>query len=153
MDGDLVRSSEDLNSKKIEYEQLQVQRKEKEREEGIKNELSKRAALALETRNALKSVYDEFTNEIKRLIGKTATEYFKELIDEQGRDTFNQIVVNDDYSIQILDRWGKPFLANISAGQRQIMSISFIAALAKAAEKKGVFEMPFFMDSFWKIIK
>jgi len=140
-----IRSSEDLSLSKSEYEKLQIQRKEKEREEGIKNELSKRADLALETRDALKTVYDEFTDEVKKLIGKTATEYFKELIDEQGRNTFHQIIVNDDYSIQILDRWEKPFLANISAGQRQIMSISFILALAKAAGKD--FEMPFFMDT------
>lgn len=144
---ELSRSSDDLISSKNEYEKLKIQLKEKEREEGFKNELSKRAALALETRDALKTVYDEFTDEVKKLIGRIATEYFKELIDEQGRNTFHQIIVNEDYSIQILDRWGKPFLANISAGQRQIMSISFILALAKAAGKDGIFEMPFFMDT------
>ena len=57
------------------------------------------------------------------------------------------VVVNSDYSIQVYDRWQKPFLANISAGQRQIMSIAFIAALAGAAAGTQVFEMPLFMDT------
>ena len=130
-----------------EHERLLAQRKEKEREEGLKNELSRRAALVSDTHSALTEVHAEFTREIKRTIGKSATEFFKELIDAQGGQTLNQIIVNEDYSIQILDRWGKPFLANISAGQRQIMSVSFIAALAKAAATGLVFEMPFFMDS------
>ncbi len=128
-----------------ECQTLQIQRKEKEREEGVRNELSIKADLASETHTALSDVYNEFTDEIKKVIGKSATEYFKILIDKQGREALRQIVVDDDYSIQIFDRWGKPFLANISAGQRQIMSISFIAALAKAAAEH--FEMPFFMDS------
>jgi len=130
-----------------EHEGLLAQRKEKEREEGIKNELSRRAALVFETHQALKEVYNEFTQDIKTAIGKSATEFFKKLIDSEGVQTLQQIIVNEDYSIQILDRWEKPFLANISAGQRQIMSISFIAALAKAAATGDIFEMPFFMDS------
>ena len=53
-----------------------------------------------------------------------------------------KIVVEDDYSLQVLDPWGKPFLANISAGQRQVASISFILALARAAAGGQVLEMP-----------
>jgi DNA sulfur modification protein DndD len=126
---------------------LENKRKEEERKEGIKSELSKRAALASETHAALCAIYDEFAEEIKRVIGESSTEYFQQFIDREGAETLRQIIVNNDYSLQILDRWGRPFLADISAGQRQIMSISFIAALAKAAAKGDIFEMPFFMDT------
>lgn len=130
-----------------EYERLIAQRREKEKEEKIKNELSERALLASKAREALGTVHDEFTKEIKTLIGESATQIFNQLIDIESRETLHRIIVNDDYSIQILDKWGKPFLANISAGQRQIMSISFIAALAKAAAHSDILEMPLFMDS------
>lgn len=143
LEAERIVDLDELNELEDEYEKLQVQRKEKEREEGIKNELSQRAALSSEANAALCAVHKEFTKEIKRLIGESATEYFRQFIDKQGFEMLRKIIVNDDYSIQILDRWGKPFLADISAGQRQIMSISFIAALAKSAAK----EMPFFMDS------
>lgn len=130
-----------------EYKKLQAQRQVMEREEGIKNELSLRAALANQSLEALRSVYDEFTQEIKQEIGQLATDFFMLLLDSQDRETLRRVVVNDDYSLQILDRWDKSFLANISAGQRQIMSISFIAALAKIASKENVLEMPLFMDT------
>jgi DNA sulfur modification protein DndD len=106
-----------------------------------------RAALSEETIAALQNVHDEFTAEIKHKISEEANKYFMLLLDVEGRETLKEILVNDDYSLQVHDRWGKPFLANISAGQRQIMSISFIAALARIAAADNVFEMPFFMDT------
>ena len=75
----------------------------------------------------MQAVYDEFTDEIKLKIADEANKYFVQLLDKESRETLRSILVKDDYSLQILDRWGEPFLANISAGQRQIMSISFIA--------------------------
>jgi len=47
----------------------------------------------------------------------------------------------------MIDWLGKPTLANFGAGQRQVMSISFIAALAKVASMDSILEMPLFMDT------
>lgn len=128
-------------------ERLLQQRKDIEREQGIRDEMSKRAALAVATNDAFKKIHEEFTGETRDLIGTNATKYFRQLLDDEGNKTLRDIVVAQDYSIQVYDRWKKPFLANISAGQRQIMSIAFIAALAKAAAGADVFEMPLFMDT------
>lgn len=130
-----------------ERERLQQQRKEIEKEQGIRDEMSKRAALAADTYEALKSIHAEFTGETRDLISASATNYFRELLDDEGKQTLRDVVVDSDYSIQVYDRWQKPFLANISAGQRQIMSIAFIAALAGAAAGMDVLEMPLFMDT------
>ncbi len=130
-----------------ERERLQQQRKEIEKEQGIRDEMSKRATLAAATSDALKSIHEEFTGETRDLIGSSATKYFRELLDDEGKQTLRDVVVDSDYSIQVYDRWQKPFLANISAGQRQIMSIAFIAALAGAAAGTDVLEMPLFMDT------
>lgn len=130
-----------------EHERLRQQRKEIEKEQGIRDEMSKRAALAAATSDALKSIHEEFTGETRDMIGASATKYFRELLDDEGKQTLRDVVVNSDYSIQVYDRWQKPFLANISAGQRQIMSIAFIAALAGAAVGTDVLEMPLFMDT------
>ncbi|ESQ07833.1 MAG TPA: hypothetical protein DDX99_14065 [Desulfofustis sp.] len=126
---------------------LTQQRKDIEREQGIRDEMSKRAALATAAHDAFKEIHSEFTGETRDLIGTNATKYFRQLLDDEGNKTLRDIVVDQDYSIQVFDRWGKPFLANISAGQRQIMSIAFIAALAKAAAGADVLEMPLFMDT------
>lgn len=126
---------------------LGQERKEIEKEQGIRDEMSKRAALASATSDALKNIHEEFTGETRDLISASATSFFLRLLDDEGKQTLKNIVVNPDYSIQVYDRWRKPFLANISAGQRHIMSISFIAALAGAAAGTEVFEMPLFMDT------
>lgn len=127
---------------------LEQQRKELMKKEGLRSELTQRYDIADECANALKSVYEHFTIEIKESIGQLATIHLQNLLDEEGRKSLRRIIVNEDYSLQMLDRWNKPFLANISAGQRQIMSISFIAALAQTASgENGKLEMPLFMDT------
>lgn len=130
-----------------ERERFSQQRKDFEREQDVRDELSKRAALAAATNDAFRRIHEEFTGETRDLIGASATKYFCQLLDKEGNETLREIVVAPDYSIQVYDRWQKPFLANISAGQRQIMSIAFIAALAKAAAGTELLEMPLFMDT------
>lgn len=130
-----------------EGQQLTARLKEEKARSDRHGELSRRATLARDTRDALADVHREFTDEIKSLVGREATGLFCELLDKEGRETLREIVVNDDYSLQVLDRWNRPFLANISAGQRQIMSISFIAALARVASQNALLEMPLFMDT------
>lgn len=136
-----------LEQLKQEEERLRALLKEERLKVGRNDELSRRSILARDTQDALKEVHDQFTREIKQLIGQSATQLFRELLDKEGRENLRTIVVNDDYSLQVLDRYKKPFLANISAGQRQIMSISFIAALARAASRGGQIEIPLFMDT------
>jgi len=122
--------------------------KKLEREEGVRNDLAKRCNLVRESRDALTAIYEEFTKEIKEKIGTYATEIFHKLIDEEGSKTFKQIKVSEDYSLELYDWQDKPFLANISAGQRQVTSISFIAALAKiAGDEAETLEIPLFMDT------
>jgi DNA sulfur modification protein DndD len=130
-----------------EASQLKAQLKEEKRRGHLHSELSRRASLARETHEALNQVHHEFTTEIKVVLGVSATRLFHQLLDEEGRNILKQIFVDENYSLQVTDRWNRPFLANISAGQRQIMSIAFIAALAQAASKTGLLEMPLFMDT------
>jgi len=147
IEAERVRTQDDLETVKLEYERLLEFRRELEKKEDIKNELSQRSNLAEETSRILQDIYNEFTDEIKYKIADEANKFFDQLLDIEGRKTLKRILVNEDYSLQILDRWDKPFLANISAGQRQIMSISFITALAKAASGDKTLEMPLFMDT------
>lgn len=121
--------------------------KQLEAEEGIQNIIAKRCNLAREAKMALEKIFIDFTDEIKKVISKNASEIFHELIDEQGSKTFSEIKVTADYSLQLFDGRGKPFLTNISAGQRQITSIAFIASLAQIAGGADVLEIPLFMDT------
>lgn len=130
-----------------ENDRLRALLKEEKLKVGRNDELSRRSILARDTQDALNDIYSQFTREIKDMISESATLLFRELLDQEGRENLKTIIVNEDYSLQVLDRYKKPFLANISAGQRQIMSISFIAALARIAARGNKIEIPLFMDT------
>lgn len=127
--------------------ELEERKSSLEQEVSRHDEVSQRALLARKVFDALQMIHDEFTAEIRELIGLYATELFERLLDDQGKKVLSRVVVNDDYSIEVYDRWGAQFLPNISSGQRQLMSISFIAALARVAAKEQLLEMPLFMDT------
>ena len=137
----------ELQQLEEEYNKLVERRRELQRQKGLMSELEKRSQLALDASEALTAVGDSFAAEVRERIGNSATELLATLLDKESRSSLNGVVVTDDYSLQILDRWEKRFLANISAGQRQILSISFIVALAKTAAGGVALEMPFFMDT------
>jgi len=137
----------EIAERELEGGQRKARREQLERVEGQKTELAERVELALRTYEALDQVKQEFTGEVKTRLSHDASEVFGRLLDEEGRSMLRKIVVQDDYSLQVLDPWGKPFLANISAGQRQVASIAFILALASAAAGGEVLEMPLFMDT------
>ena len=147
LEADARNAQTQLDQLKQENERLRALLKEEKLKVGRNDELSRRSLLARDTKDALNDVHNQFTREIKDLIGKSATQHFHALLDKEGRENLRTIIVNDDYSLQVLDRYKKPFLANISAGQRQIMSISFILALACAASQGGKIEIPLFMDT------
>lgn len=128
-------------------ERLNAQREDLSRREEQKNELSARAALVRATQESLKKILQGFGEQVREQLGALSSRTMASFLDAGGRDTLRGVVIQDDYSLQILDRWNKPFLANISAGQRQLMSMAFICSLLQAAAKDGVLEMPLFMDT------
>jgi DNA sulfur modification protein DndD len=134
---DLEQQQATLKAKRIQLEKKEIE----------KSELTDRVALSAATQDALTSVKKEFTGEIKARLADEASAVLQRLLDAEGRRMLRRIVVEDNYSLQVLDPWGKPFLANISAGQRQVASIAFILALARAAAGGDVLEMPLFMDT------
>lgn len=76
-----------------------------------------------------------------------STQNFKYLLDESGQMNIKSVQVEKDYSLEVLNVYNHPFLANISQGQRQVLSLSFITALAQVAGGTNTLEMPLFMDT------
>ncbi|MFW6030853.1 MAG: hypothetical protein ACOCRO_11470 [Halanaerobiales bacterium] len=143
----IENKEKELEEKENEIKRLQNERAEKEKEQNIKNEFTKKLELTEATLNGLINIRDNFIKEVKINLENESTSILKVLIDEETRNTFKKIIVKDDYSLQILDWNNRPFLANISAGQRQVMSLAFITALAKIAGGNTSLEVPLFMDT------
>ena len=126
---------------------LKRDRQRLEEDEAVRNSLVRRSQLAQKIHDALTAVFESFRSEVANQIGIQATTIMQKILDNESRRNLREIIVQEDYSLQIISRWEGQFLANISAGQRQIMSIAFITALARAAAGDEVLEMPLFMDT------
>jgi DNA sulfur modification protein DndD len=51
--------------------------------------------------------------------------------------------LDTDYALNVLDRYGNAVLPELSAGERQVLSLSFILAMARVAKR----EAPLVMDT------
>lgn len=142
-----IRRQEELDALQLVLAELSRKRQLLENDASIRDALIRRSQKAREIKDALKEVFDSFKQEAAEIISLYATEIMKRLLDKESQKNLRGIVVEDNYSLQIVDQWDGQFLANISAGQRQIMSIAFITALAKAASGNRILEMPIFMDT------
>jgi DNA sulfur modification protein DndD len=56
---------------------------------------------------------------------------------------FTSIKLTSDYKLEVFDRYGLPARWDLSAGERELLSLSFIAAMAKASGG----EAPFIIDT------
>lgn len=151
---DIAKAEQQLEYYEKEFEEtikLKEKLEKEQRNLRAENELQAQLTRQLEIVNksliALNEIIQSFEQEIKNELEVKTNEIFNNLIDEGGSTNLKRIVINDNYTLDVLDWSGRPFLANISAGQRQIISLSFITALAAVAGGKSVLEIPLFMDT------
>lgn len=151
-----------LQSLGIEIEGLKHQIKEKEKQkEALEKEFSRlmRANESLlidskvlqyieDLKANLERVFTEYSDEMRQQLTAEATAIFKELIDRKDKDLINRIDINEKYEIEIIGWDQINITQDISQGQRQVVALSFITALAKLASggSKDI-DFPLFMDT------
>ena len=59
------------------------------------------------------------------------------------QDHFQSINIDSDFRLEVIDRWNTPTRQELSAGERQILSLSFICAMAQVSGE----EAPLVMDT------
>jgi DNA sulfur modification protein DndD len=93
-------------------------------------------------------VFKEYSDEMRLKLTTEATGIFKELIDRKDKNLIHRININEKYEIDIIGWDQINITQDISQGQRQVVALSFITALAKVAS--GGLEdisFPLFMDT------
>lgn len=129
---------EGLRKKIIELEkQIDMARKSEQREVF----LSRKVKLAQEASDAVAAVHERFAEEKRLQIEQRAREIFHSLAWKGSH--FNNVRLTEDYNLEVIDRWGQQARPELSAGERQILSLSFIAAMSTVAER----EAPLVMDT------
>lgn len=151
-----------LESLKIEVNRLEGQVEEKQRDfrvlERQYDELirknaetefdRKRLDYITTLNNNLKNIFKEYSDDIRLKLKEEATNIFRKLIDSKDKDLINKISINDKYEIEIYSWNGTKITQDISQGQRQVVALSFITALAKvAAGSSENIDFPLFMDT------
>lgn len=99
-------------------------------------------------RTKFQEIFEAYSNTMRKKLSEETTAIFKKLIDNKDRDLIDRIDINDKYEINIISWGGISITQDISQGQRHIVSLSFITALAKvAAGEIDNIAFPLFMDS------
>lgn len=95
-----------------------------------------------------KSIFEEYSHEMRVRLSNEATNIFKLLISEKDRNLINRININEKYEIEVIGWDDVNITPDISQGQRQIVSLAFITALSKVATKNfSNNSFPLFMDT------
>jgi DNA sulfur modification protein DndD len=103
--------------------------------------LARKVELAQKSSDVINKVYETFA-ESKRLEIERETRGIFGSLAWKG-EHFQDVRLTPDYQLEVIDRYGLPARPDLSAGERQVLSLSFITAMAKVAQR----EAPLIMDT------
>jgi len=105
--------------------------------------LQKSLSLATRAHEAVDRMCDVFAADMRKRIQTEAKQIFQRLVWKESQ--FQDICLSEDYSLEVLDRWGLPARRELSAGERQVLSLAFIIAMARVAGEEAplVVDTPF----------
>lgn len=144
LEREMDHQADDIVKANNEREDLRKRANVLEKQQSQVNSLVARRDLTQETLVELQAIYNRFAEEAKEKLAEKSTENFSRLADEETQKDIRKISIDDNYMLDVLNWTGQRRLGEISAGQRQIVSLSFIMALIQVA---GNLEVPLFMDT------
>lgn len=101
-----------------------------------------------ELKKNFEKILSDYSIDMRAKISSEATELFKNMISEKDKHLIEKIEITDNYEIKVKGWNNSPMTSDISAGQRQIVSLSFVTALAKTASgSRKMMNVPLFMDT------
>ena len=87
--------------------------------------------LAEDVLSAMKGIYDLYEADMRSEVESETQAIFKQLVWKGGQ--FQDVRLDKNYVLRVIDRYGKEARPEMSAGERQVLSLSFIAAMARVA--------------------
>jgi len=124
-----------------EIAQLENEISKARKEEKRERTLSTKLDLAQRAADAVEEMHGVFADQMRQKIEEKTQEIFKLLVWKDSH--FQKITLDSDYRLEVTDRYGLPARPELSAGERQILSLSFITAMSQVTEE----EAPIVMDT------
>jgi DNA sulfur modification protein DndD len=110
----------------------------------VEGERAKRRwELATASAEAARVVLTHFSADMRGRIEDATDEIFKMFVWKEKQ--FLAVRVTEDYKLEVDDRFGTATLAGLSAGERQVLSLAFIAGMSKVTGEEApiVIDTPF----------
>ncbi|MBZ5482402.1 AAA family ATPase [Bacillus sp. T_4] len=136
---------------------IQAEKNLEIRENELKDMLRSNESLQFDTkvieridslRQDIKDISKEFSTTMRHKLRDLTTDIFKKLIDRKDVNLISSININEKFELEIIGGDGIDITQDISQGQRQIVALSFITALAQVATGDNMtITFPLFMDS------
>lgn len=135
---DLEKGIERLNEL-IKIEEGEFKKESRKEERG--KDITSKSNFCEKCLNSLDEIKKQLITEIRETIKKRTKEYFFNLI--WKKKSYNDIKIDENYKISVIDNYGVSCLGSLSAGERQVLALSFMAALYEVTG----FDMPIIIDT------
>ncbi|MDP1553209.1 MAG: hypothetical protein Q8M06_09365, partial [Methanobacteriaceae archaeon] len=134
------------HSVKIKETETIIRRTSKKLEGEIKKKAEQKSLTIIknfceESLEAAKSIKDEIMTEIRLDVEKKTEEQFFNLI--WKKKTYTSVNIDEDYNVSVLDQFGAQARGTLSAGETQVLALSFMAALNTVSG----FDAPIIIDT------
>lgn len=134
------------HSVKIKETEIIIRKTNKKLEGEIKKRAEQKSLTIIknfceESLKAAKSIKDEIMAEIRQDVEKKTEEQFFNLI--WKKKTYTAVNIDEDYNVSVLDQFGAQARGTLSAGETQVLALSFMAALNTVSG----FDAPIIIDT------
>ena len=130
------KSNESDNLKKFKSAKKKIQLKD-----DIDQKHKKKSELCQDAEDAVKHLLDTYADKKRKDIDRLCRDLFKSLVWKKSH--FQKIELTENYKLELKDKFGYLANSDMSAGERQVLSLAFITAIAKSSYK----ESPFIIDT------
>jgi DNA sulfur modification protein DndD len=136
--GSLHTRMDDFGKKLVELKkEIDRARREEKREVLLSTKLD----LAQRAADAIGDMYQSFADDMREKIQDKTKEIFKKLVWKESH--FQDVKLGPDFNLEVIDRYGYSARPELSAGERQVLSLSFIMAMSRISDE----EAPLVMDT------
>ena len=91
------------------------------------NTIREKLDFATKALEILSNIKDEYISEVREKISSNTDAYFKELI--WKKKEYDKVDIDEDFDLQVFNKFGSNVKLDLSAGERQVLALSFMAAL------------------------
>jgi DNA sulfur modification protein DndD len=134
-EGEIERSKSEENLRN-----LRKMRNDKVKSLDKRNEVLKKKIFTENIIDLMKDMKNKFIDRRKNDVEKNINEIFNTLIRKENNF---RIYLNDDFSIKVESKYGEEKKSNLSGGERQLLSLSFIIGMCKTSG----YEVPLVIDA------